>query len=198
MQQHCSATSVTGQHAGRAPRCRSEFLKLPVIAAPILCWNLQVHEALSSFGSLHLEGRISSAGLEDSLIWQISRPRNAAQVEGLPSARLHSPNDVFCEAHMPLSIWYHNVAHFQIKLLAYTGYVLVSGDIWLQCGDEDTSPNLDLLIWCEVFSFTWQCRFITGLDTLVFSKSSTQKWLIQDAAKQQGAQSMFNPKKKKE
>ena len=25
-----------------------------------------------------------------------------SQVEGLPSARLHSPNDVFCEAHMQL------------------------------------------------------------------------------------------------
>lgn len=145
---------------------------MPVAATFKAPLNLQVHEALSSFGSLHLEGRITESAwkilqrfMEASLICQILRPGNVemrnegflgnasvfSQVEGLPSARLHSPNDVFCEAHMQLPFGATMPPTFRLKSV----FAWLSGDIWLQCGDEDTSPDLDLLIWCEVFSFTW-------------------------------------------
>ena len=98
MRRLCLETSAIGQLVGHA----LNFYSLVAVRFSCklssflhLCSG-KVYETLSSYGNRHLEGELD--GLRS-----VSRDLHFAgmpfqEVEGLPSARLHSPNDVFCEA----------------------------------------------------------------------------------------------------
>lgn len=71
--------------------------------------------------------------MPDALCWLVQL-RSLPEVEGLPSARLHSPNDVFCEATVALH------SHGFVRLLL---------SLHVSATHKPTAYTVDVHAFCE-------------------------------------------------